>query len=208
MPAARAPRRKTRNIRRKSRMIRRNPNLKRQVYSFNRSLGYLSQAQTIAVAGIWTTGWNFSLSQVPNASEFAALFDHYRLTYVKLYIQLQVDPSAGASATASFPVLYYARDYDDSGAPTNLDDLYQHGNLKRKVLAPNKLVTIGLKPATNELVYNGAVSSYAPKWRQWIDMANTNVPYYGLKIGVENWQLPSAGILVRAKYWFQCKNTR
>lgn len=183
--------------------------VRRQVYSFNRSCGLISQAQSIAVGGIWTSALGFTLNSIPNVTEFQNLFDHYRLTYVKLYFQLQLTPEAAAASTAAYPVLYYARDYDDSLGPLSLDQLWEHGNMKRRVLQPNKLVTVGLRPATNSVVYRTALTnSYSPKWREWIDMANVDVPYYGLKFGVENWTTPGMGILVRAKYWFQCKNVR
>lgn len=206
--------RATKNVSRRRRRVyrrrvfRRNPNLRTQVYSFNRSCALLSQAQTVAVSGFWSSGLQFTLANLPNVSEFQNLFDHYYISYVKLYFQLNIDPAAGAASTAAYPVMYYARDYDDVAAPTNLDDMYQHGNLKRAVLHPNRLVTIGIRPATNELVFNGVTSSYSPKWRQWVDMANTGVPFYGLKFALENWNLPGSALFIRAKYWIKCKGTR
>lgn len=199
-----------RRFRRRRRMpMTRNVNLRRDVHYFTRSLAYQNIAQSAAVGNNYLAGWNFSLSNIPSTTEFTALFDFYKITYIKLYLQLQLDPGAGAAATAAYPNMYYCRDYDDAGAPLNFDQLFEHGKLQRAVLQPNKLIVIKIRPATLGLVYNGVLgNSYTPKWGEWIDMANTGVPYYGLKLGIENWSLPGSGIFVRAKYYFQTKGTR
>lgn len=184
-------------------------NLRNQVHFFKRSCGLLSQAQSIAIGGVYTTAFSFKLADLPGVGDFENLFDFYRISFVKLHFQLSTTPDAGAAATASYPVMYYTRDYDDAAVPLSINDIYQRGNMKRVVLHPNKLVTVTLKPAVNDLVYKTALaSSYTPKWREWIDMSNTDVPHFGLKIGLENWTHPSAGLFVRAEYWFQCKGTQ
>lgn len=183
-------------------------NLKRDVHYFKRSflqttiLG--NAAYTPYLAGV-----NWTFNALPNYTEFANMFDRYKVTYVKLYFHLKIDPSAQAAASATFPKLYYVTDFDDSTNPTSINQLREHSNLKIKVLNPNKPVVVRVKPAVLQEVYRGLASTtYSPKWNQWIDMANVDVPLYGLKIAIDNLTNTNYAVDIDAKMWFQCKDVR
>lgn len=187
----------------------RRANLRRDVHYFKRSFEYTVIDQTTAINGLAFGAWQFNLGNLPAPSEFTNLFDRYMITYVKLYVYLRVTPDAAASNVAHYPMMYVVRDYDDTNSPTAISELFQHAKVQRQIIRPDRPATIKLKPATLGLTYNSAVTStYVPKWRQWIDMANTTVPHYGLKYGLENWACPGTNIIVRGTMWFRCKDTR
>lgn len=154
-------------------------------------------------------GASFNLNNIPNVGEFTALFDQYMITHVQLRFHLQVDPSAQASASAVYPKIYTATDFDDDGAPATLNAIREHARCKVRVLNPNRPVVVNIKPAINTLVYRGiTTSSYSPQWRKWIDCAQTDVPHFGLKWAVDNFTNTNYTLQVEGKMWFACKDVR
>lgn len=185
-------------------------NLKNQIHYFKRKtdLGSISSVN----ANVPTlTSFTFKLSDLPNSSEFTALFDNFMITYVKLYFKLQQDPSAQPATTAFHPVLYYCPDYDDSVAPTSLQDLREHGRTKQVILKPDEYAIVTIKPAVlSEQFRNVGNTTYSPKWRQWVDCAHPDTTHYGLKYALDNTFNLNANYIVNitAEYWFSCKDTR
>lgn len=152
---------------------------------------------------------SFALNALPNVSEFANLFDQYKITHVQLRFHLNVDPSAQAAGSAVYPKLYYATDFDDANAPASFDDLRQHARLQVRVMNPNRPIVVNIKPAVTTLVYRGpTTSSYVPKWRQFIDMAQTDVPHYGLKWAIDNLTNTNYSVKIEGRMWFTCKDVR
>lgn len=161
-----------------------------------------------AIFAPWSQGFTYALSQVPNVSEFANMFDRYKITYVKHYFTLMIDPSAQSASTASVPQIYYVRDYDDSTAITPTQ-MREHGKMRRLALSVGKTVGIGIRPAVLNEIYRSAISTtYEPKWNVWIDMATTDVPYYGLKVNVEDLTNTNYVLKHEVKFWFACKDIR
>lgn len=162
----------------------------------------------------------FQFAHLINSSEFTTLYDRYKLTGVTMKFQLINDPDSsydptGVSNTGStfFPKLWWIRDYDDSSTET-LDQFRQRAGVKYTILKPNKEVKIFVKPAILTQLYSTATTTgYSPKWNQWIDIGNTNVPHYGLK-----WIFDTNGIAARTdrpwylrvemQYRFSCKDVR
>ncbi|MEO5351385.1 MAG: hypothetical protein H7836_17345, partial [Magnetococcus sp. YQC-3] len=133
----------------------------------------------------FTNASTFTFNQLPNIGDFISLFDRYKITYIKLYIWLKIDPSAQTAATASYPKLYWVKDYDDASTPATLNEIREHQSCKVAVMHPNRPIVIRLKPSTLSLTYRSALAStYTPRWNQWVDMANTDVPHYGLKLAI------------------------
>lgn len=183
-------------------------NLKNDVFQFKRR--YLDG--TIvgnAAYQPYIQGKSVSLNLVPGNSDFGNLFDRYMITYAKIYYHLKVDPSAQSASTATWPKLYYVRDYDDAGSAFTIDDLRQHGRCAYRVMNPNKPVVFGFKPATLSETYRSAISTaYAPKWRTWIDMNSNDVPHYGWKIAIDDLTNTNFKVDVEVVLWFKCKDTR
>lgn len=167
---------------------------------------------------------------VRGASEFADLYDRYMITCVVMKFRLVNNPSATLSLNNTggsgsnvntvafansnwYPCMYYCKDYDDSAAET-LQQLQERANTKRIILQPNKFYKIVLRPACTVQTYATAFGTgYAPKWKQWIDMAQQNVPHYGLKYVIDCSALDPADtqpfVIERTtQVFFKCKDVR
>jgi len=183
-------------------------NIKKDLYAFKRR--YLDGTITGSAAFLpYLDGKVTSLSRLPGFLDFANLFDRYMITYVKVYYHLKIDPSAQASAIATWPKLYYLRDYDDSNSPTSLNDMREHAKTTYRVMNPNRPVVFGFKPSTlTEKFRSGISTTYSPQWNQWIDMATTDVPHYGWKVGIDDLTNTNYKVDVEVVLWFKCKDTR
>lgn len=157
----------------------------------------------------WLQGLSFSLGQMPNVSDFTTLFDRYMITHIRARYYLKIDPSAQTAAAASYPRFYYVKDYDDDTNPTSLDQLREHSKCRTVVMNPNRPVEINFKPAVLSEVYRGiATTSYSPKWKQWIDMAHTDVKHYGIKYGIDDLSNTNYKVTTEFTVWFRCKDVR
>lgn len=182
-------------------------NIKNDVYAFKRR--FLDGTIAGGIVGPFLQGKTVSLSNLPAFTEFAALFDRYMITYVKVFYHLKIDPSAQSPGGSSFPKLYYIRDYDDSSSPANIDELRQHSKCTYRVMNPNKPVVFGFRPATLTEKYRSPISTtYSPQWNQWIDMATTDVPHYGYKVAIDDLTNANYKVDVEMCLWFKCKDTR
>lgn len=160
-------------------------NTKNDVYYFER----LSAKPNLTGSNVPIFGsWIFQLSDLPNVTEFTNLFDQYMIMKVQLKMKLQFDPGAFTPATAFFPEIYLANDYDDNVVPSSTDELRQRQKCKQVIIKPNVWTTHYIKPAVQNVVYNPNNSSsvgYGNKWNQWIDVADPTVSHYGIKYAIE-----------------------
>lgn len=160
------------------------------------------------LTGVWSGGL-IALNAVVNSSDFANLYDQYRINYVVLKFWLKVDPSAQTAANASYPRLYWYRDLDDANAPTNLNEIRENGKSRVTVLLPNRPVTIKFKPNTLQLIYQSAIANqFKPVWGQWLDMTTTSTPHYGIKYAVDDLTNTNYRLDIEATYYFQCRQPR
>ena len=165
-----------------------------------RSLGLSSSANTL-YAESTTFGGN-----VNTPADFTGLYDQYRINKIIYGIRLRLDPTAQSATNAFFPKMYIAADYDDALTPPSLSNLAERGNIRQFVLKPDREYKFKFTPAVASATYQTATSTgYAPKWKQWIDMADQNVPHYGMKLGIE--QMPALGfyIEITTNVYFSCK---
>lgn len=125
----------------------------------------------------------FTVGSMPNISEFENLFDRYRINKVVITFKLSSNPDNGDVANAFYPSIWYFTDYDDMATIT-LPAIREVQGVKRRVLQPNKEVKIVCRPKPLAAVYNDTLTTAysVPRGRApWIDLANINVPHYGLK---------------------------
>jgi hypothetical protein len=176
------------------------PSLKRdKVYSFVRKvdLGILTPSVTVETDGTFT----FSLSSLPDSTEFTSLFDNYRIYAVKLnFMPLFTD----TSATVAYPPIITAIDYDDA-TTTTLAQLEEYDSSLRSYTG--QFFQRVLKPRIAVAGYGGAFTQFA-QLRPWVDCASPGVIWYGLKFA-----LPISGAAnnvwnVNADYFVQFKQTR
>lgn len=169
------------------------------------------------VTGTAFDAYVFRLNALQNVAELTALYDQFRINWVKLLISwspkqtFNTDYVNNWVASGAFtPQLWYMKDYDDANVPVDITEFKQSNKARALRLMPNKDVKIVMKPACLNLVYEGAVdNAYVPKWRQYIDCADNSTPHYGLKLAVSYLPLQDLGALnIRIQYGVTMKQTR
>lgn len=166
---------------------------------------------------------SFCLSDLPNYTEFTALYDQYKIKMVKLQIKMINVPESYAlpgSAASNlyvnyYPTIWWTQDHDDNNYNT-VAQMREFARVKHAVLYPNREVTILVRPTVlSQLYLNNTTTGYATQFKQpWLDMANPGIPHYGVKAAIdfEGLELPIGGnnfqFKINAKYYFMCKNTR
>lgn len=184
-------------------------NRRNELYFFRRGCSVPADLVGNVAYAPYLGALTFSLSNLVNVSDFANLFDRYRITFVKIKVRLAIDPSAQAAATARFPRIWWVHDFDDSNTPASIAELRENGKYREAALDPHRPVVFKIRPSTLSLVYRTAVSSsYEPRWKSWIDMANTDVPHYGIKFGIDDLTNTAYRVTFEQQIWFQCKNVR
>ncbi len=195
----------------------------RVTHSFKREV-FLGQASTqITSLGVQTNysqGWAFRLSDLPNVTEYAALFDQYKITGVKFKVMPKASSIANVSNSftlSGFGQIITCLDFDDVTAPANKDEILQYNNVK--VTHPNKQHHRYIKPSMLNTIYRvGLTDAHAVVPCRFIDMAYTDVPTYGLKMWIDAPQVNPLGgspvtpatVLydIYATYYFKCRATR
>jgi len=162
----------------------------------------------------------FCLQDLPGLTDFTSLFDTYMLSGVMLQFKLVDNPDSTYATNVTninnarnfFPTIWHVADDDDNNTMT-LAQIKEFERVKHRVLYPNRETNVMLRPKTVTQLYRSTLTTgYATgKSRQWLDMAQVDIPHYGFKCvfdfeGVEPTQ--AYRIKVNAKYYFQCKNVR
>ena len=144
--------------------------------------------QTVGVGSIASSttlptenNFAFTLSQLPQASTFSALYDAYRITKVELKFYPRSNVNAGNAGTNYTTTFHTAIDYDDVSNLGSLNSLLQYQTLKS--FQSTKYCTRTVVPRVADSVYISGVSTgYAEnKSNQWLDCASDTVPHYGIR---------------------------
>lgn len=189
--------RKRRINRRKPVVRRRKMALVKRINTSRSGIHYFTRRYVVANITASTTGLgvqnpasgalSFNLAALPNASEFTALFDQYKLMNVKLdfvpfgdTVNLPISTMTGTSSVLSpGGPLILAVDYDDNTTPADAASLLQYQNSKVVPIPRRHRMTIRPKFATE--VYRSGVSTGYGARTGWLDCANSDVPHYGVK---------------------------
>ncbi len=155
----------------------------------------------------------FQLSDLPNTSSFSALFDQYKIERVKLHFRARnnaVFVANTASPNGGVPMGTVAVDRDDASAWTSATDGLQYDNAIQ--FNGEEDFEVELVPSITPSVFaSGAFSGYGVRSPMWIDIANTSVPHYGVKlhIGPLSATVTSSWVWdVGAEYIVSFKNSR
>lgn len=130
----------------------------------------------------------FALADIPNIASIGALFDQYRIDRIQFRLRTRNNAifiANSASPNYSTTNMYVATDFDDNAAPTTLLEIQQYDNAQ--VLSATDSIDLVLDPAVTPSIFSGgAFSGYAVDEgdKYWLDLANTGIPHYGLKIGL------------------------
>ena len=165
----------------------------------------------------------FILDDVPDVGEFTSLFDSYMITGVMLQIKMLNNPDSdynpGQIPAANqlqsnnfYPTIWYSPDHDDN-SNISLSQIKEYERARHKVLRPNQELNIMLRPTTLTQVYRTSLTTgYSENAkRTWLDIAQGNIPHYGIKIvfDYEGLSPPTPFLYkVNAKLFFGCKAVR
>jgi len=143
-------------------------------------------------AGLWRNSavtTNFKLADLPNYTEFTALFDAYQINAVKISIVPLFnsgDPGqVSNSGNNYYSIPHLASVVDIDGAvspPGDQATLLQYNNCKLRRLT--KPTTIYIKnPRVADAEYqNGVLSGYGEgQKKKWIDCSSPSVQHYGAR---------------------------
>jgi hypothetical protein len=159
--------------------------------------------------GLFNMQFNFCLSGVnasiggasptllplPAATEFSALYDQYRIDYVDCQFMFSNNQSSVNSPGTVLPIMYLAKDYDDSNV-ANYTDLQQYSTQKTWQLGQHRgdgIYHVKVKPNVDVTVYQSALlTGYARGKPMFIDTSSPAVPHYGIKIAYDPIFTPAA----------------
>lgn len=135
-----------------------------------------------------TIGFEFRLGDLPNYTEFTALFDQYRIDKIVFKIipmcnvnQLTINSTGALSNNPG--IIGTVIDYDDAGSPTSLGYMEQYQNFRYQPVVSSRTMMRAFKPRIAVAAYGqGLFTSYMNKKATWIDCNSPAVPHYGLKI--------------------------
>lgn len=187
----------------------------KKVHSFTRTF----QTDTAITIGVGSPaagyGYSFKLNDLPNASEFTALFDQYRIKALKWHLipkqgmgVMQAVPTAGGLQPI-MPKIYTVVDYDDAAPPTSIDEMLQYQNVK--ITRANQWHSRYFKPAIADEVYaTGITTGYGMRQNAWLDCNSSLIEHYGIKVFVEegNAQTPRWDFDIVCKFYMEFKNVR
>lgn len=180
--------------------------IRQPVQYFKRTVWLPNWLSTTAGADAFAS-LKFNLSQLPNHSEFTALYDQYKINMVKAEIIPQFDNANVGSSTSTNVITqnYSVIDYDDITVPTTMDTLMQYQNLKRT--PSTRIIKRIIKPRfASELFNTGIATAYRPT-SGFIDCNYDTVEHYGLKLGFSsNPQNQKWGLKIT--YYLAFKNVR
>jgi len=157
----------------------------------------------------------FKLESSVQAADIIGMFDRYKIIGVKLRCLYQCNVAAAGAATGSIlPVINYAFDADDVVVPTLITDVTRKQYCKTKVMNANKPFNIWIKP--RQLLQSslpGADITVRPLWN---NCANADIPHYGLKMFISNWQADPGltgsaelhQLTIQPTYYFALKDTQ
>lgn len=126
----------------------------------------------------------FTLADLPGSTEFANLFDQYKINWVDYIFQFK-----SANLTQYGVTLYYAEDHDDASAPT-LNAIMEAQSTQIVTFGTNRtMVKFRVKPNPLRAVYRSALTTgyeRAPNGT-WLDCAQSDIPHYGVKYFIQNY---------------------
>lgn len=128
--------------------------------------------------------WPFSLSSLPNYTEFVNLYESYKISRIKVKFIFSANSNnvSTAATTVCLPNIYAVVDNNDSTALTNITDYLQYRYCKiRRLDSPTSLY---LKPSFDVAAYSGVFTSYAQK-TGWVDTDSPSVLHYGIKFAID-----------------------
>lgn len=164
-------------------------------------------------SGGFAASFAFSLSDLPQASSWTAVFDQYRFEEVEIHLypinNCQISTTTSTNVAACSQMVL---DFDDSNALGSENAALEYDTVQ--TFMPYDHIVVRMKPAVSPAYYSsGAFTGYgvAPSDKEWIDAASPAVVHYGVKMWVGS-LIPTStmvsGWQVYAQYTVSFRNTR
>lgn len=131
---------------------------------------------------------SFKLEDFIDTDNFAVIYDRYCIKRIRVkfwWANNSYGVSSGASTTQSLtrPTMFISKDYDDENKPVSDATVRDMANCKHYTCDQWSL---SFKPSVLMIgTISGSGTFNVPKWNQWIDLAYTAVPHYGLKYAIQ-----------------------
>lgn len=153
-------------------------------YSYNPALCPTFHANTnttSAAAGYLT------LTSLPSVTDFSNLFDQYKITGFKMtwLYSHNSDNSTAVAQTTSLPLLYTVYDSDDGTPMASINTMNEYMTCRVRRLDRPQKIFVRPKVATPAYAGGAFTGWTQPGTQPWIDMATTNVQYYGCKWAID-----------------------
>jgi hypothetical protein len=177
-----------------------NPRLTNQIYRFRQIVdqGSVNQSTSAVVLG----GFGARLALLDQAATFAAMFDFYRIAFVKF--KFRPIYTAQYAASNAPPILYTAIDYDSIAAPASLAAIRQYSTCKETRYDKDHVRCFKPKIALGVVDTTGVVGAVSTTG--WCDTADTNVFHYGLKYAITQGQVINFTYSVELEFFIEFKN--
>jgi len=78
----------------------------------------------------WIAGSNFNQHTFANASDYAGIYDQYRIVKVKLDMLVDANVGTYSTSSQSIPVIYSVIDYDDNNVMGSIDAALAYSSYK------------------------------------------------------------------------------
>lgn len=178
------------------------------VYSFKRTFQFANFHMDHTTGLATSVGYSFKLNDLPNYTEFTALFDQYKITGIKIRLIPEQNQQALGVGVFNIPPIYTVIDYDDDTALTAITDAMQYQNCKIHTTISGSQIVRFFRPHIAVAAYSGTFTSYMNKSMQWIDSASPDTRHYGFKIIVAAITTLDTTFSVVATYYLKMRNVR
>jgi len=162
----------------------RQPRLTNQIYRIARLVNSPDATQGLALNAFSTV---FTLADLPNFTEFTALFDMYRIFAVQMRLRPRFNlGTVGSITTVKLPRLFSVIDYNDNVNLTLINDALEYQSCKEtrfdqdhvRMIRPHANLAAQEATLVN---FGGLKSQVSP----WLSTEVTDVNHYGLKFLIE-----------------------
>lgn len=160
----------------------------------------------------WPTGGGsyqeltFSLDMLPDWPSIQALYDQYRIKWVKVTLLPTFNSSdenmSGQSGCISSII--------DNDSATGISTDAEMGEYKSyRATRSYRTHSRFLRPTPLREIYKSTISTAyeTVKYAPWLDTNNPDVPHYGMSIFIDGGNV-NAGLQIKIKMCVECKNTK
>jgi hypothetical protein len=139
-------------------------------------------------------------THVSQFSQFASVFDQYRIAEVELWLQPTLPASTPSPGNVN---LFSVVDYDDANVPSSIAQLLEYENAIVSSISNGHYRKF--KPHLAVAAYAGTFTGFSNKAADWIDCASSTVQHYGSKFGMDTSSV-TVGVRAMIRIWIQFRN--